>query len=131
MLSPALKACLESASAKALASNGKAGLNVVPVSMLKVNDDSLWLFDFFMDKTALNIKENPEVALTCWNTMIGAQMKGTVTYVESGDVLAAGVAFVKEQNPARVVKAVLVFTPTAIFDISPGGAFTPEELAIG
>ncbi len=123
--------CITSATAKGLATAGSCGLNVVPVSMLKVNDDgSIWLFDFFMDKTAVNIQSNPEVALTCWSEMVGVQIKATAVYQTSGDDFDASVAWVATQNPSRVVKGLLILSLTAVFDISPGGSFSNEELSL-
>ncbi len=116
--------------AKALASSGPEGVNVVPVSMVKVNTDTIWLFDFFMDKTAKNIQIDSPVALVAWSEMIGVQIKAEATYVTEGNDFAEAIAWVKTQNPTRIVKGLIVLKPTNIFDISPGGAFSDEELAL-
>lgn len=121
---------LQSAEAKALATIGQHGVNVVPVSMIRIVDSEIWLFDFFMDKTTENIKEKPTVALTAWTDMTGIQMKADITYITEGEDFEEAIAWVKEQNPERVVKSLLKLTPTSIYDISPGGAFTPEELEL-
>lgn len=127
-LTPTISTTISSATAKALATYGPLGINVVPVSMIKVNDDSIWLFDFFMNKTIANIKSSPEVSLTAWSDMIGVQIKATTLYVTSGDDFDTAVTWVKTQNPNRVVKGLLILQPTAVFDISPGGAFEEKEL---
>lgn len=125
-----IKETINKAEAKALATNGPHGINVVPVSMIKVNDQSLWLFDFFMDKTATNIQQNPEVALTAWIGMKGIQIKAKAQYITAGDEFTAAVTWVKGQNPDRVVKGLIILSPTKIHDISPGGAYTPKQLAV-
>lgn len=121
---------LTKATAKALATTGPHGINVVPVSMIKVNQDSIWLFDFFMDKTVANLQSNSDVALTAWTDMTGVQLKAAASYYTSGPAFAEAVAWVATQNPARVVKGLIVLTPTEVFDISPGGAYSTDDLAL-
>ncbi len=84
-ISPNIASFLSSAEAKAMATNGPSGINVVPVSMIKVADEAIWLFDFFMDKTVKNIQTEPKVALTAWTGMTGVQIKGVITYITSGE----------------------------------------------
>lgn len=128
IISETVKKAITEAAAKALASLGPEGINVVPVSMIKVNDSTIWLFDFFMQKTANNIKANPEVALTIWTGMTGLQIKGQAEYITNGGDFEEAVAFVASQNPSRVVQGLIVLTPSNIYDISPGGSFKLEEL---
>lgn len=128
MFSPTITTFLETAAAKALASTGTDGVNVISVSMIKVNTDSIWLFDFFMDKTAKNIQADPAVALSAWTAMTGVQIKADVTYITEGPEFDDAVIWAKNNNPKRVVKGLLTLKPKAIFDISPGGVFTTEDL---
>lgn len=121
---------LTNAKSRALASLGDDGINVVPVSMLKVNQNSIWLFDFFMDKTAKNILRHPNVALSVWIDMKGVQIKGSCAYITEGESFMEAVAWVKEKNPSRVVKGLIEITPTKIYDISPGGEFSEGDLMI-
>lgn len=122
---------IRNAEAKALATTGPAGLNVVPLSMVKVNDGStIWLFNFFMDKTVKNLAAEPFVALTCWSALRGVQIKGDATYTTSGTDFDAAANWVASQNPKRVIKGLIALVPTEIYDISPGGAFSPEELQV-
>jgi predicted pyridoxine 5'-phosphate oxidase superfamily flavin-nucleotide-binding protein len=125
-----VKTILETAPAKAFATSCPGTINVVPVSMVQVHDSSIWLFDFFMDKTAHNVNVSSLCALTAWEDMKGIQVKGDVTYVTSGESFAAAVDWVHTQNPDRVVKGLLIIEPNAIFDISPGGVYTAEELGV-
>jgi predicted pyridoxine 5'-phosphate oxidase superfamily flavin-nucleotide-binding protein len=98
--------------------------------MARVTDDAVWLFDFFMNKTVTNVQVNPEVALSAWTGLTGVQVKATASYVTEGPEFDEAVTWVNEQNPDRVTKGLLILTPTEILDVSPGGAFTPDELAI-
>lgn len=125
-----VKEALTHADAKALGTTGSHGVNVVPVSMIKINDDSIWLFDFFMDKTVENIITNHTVALTAWTGMTGVQIKADASYITEGEEFNAAVEWVRTQNPDRVTRGLLILKPTAIYDISPGGAFTAEDLVI-
>ena len=118
------------ASAKALATIGNEDVNVIPVSMVKVNDDSIWLFDFFMEKTVENIQSNNNVSLTCWTDMTGVQLKATAEYVTEGPSFDESVAWAHKENPERVVKGLLVLSPTQICDVSPGGVFREDDLNI-
>lgn len=127
-ITPTVKAILETAPAKALATICNADVNVVPVSMIRVNESSIWLFDFFMNKTAHNACATSTCALTAWENMTGVQIKGDVTYKTEGALFDEAVSWVKTQNPDRVVKGLLIIEPKAIFDISPGKTFTPKEL---
>lgn len=130
MFSSTIRDVLSTAAAKAFATYGNTGINVVPVSMIRVNDDTIWLFDFFMDKTVQNLDVKAPVALTAWTDMKGIQVKADAQYITVGDEFTEAVAWVKGQNPARVVKGLIILTPTKIHDISPGGAFLENDLSI-
>jgi predicted pyridoxine 5'-phosphate oxidase superfamily flavin-nucleotide-binding protein len=129
-LSQKVRSTITSATAKALATHGQYGINIVPVSMLNITDDTIWLFDFFMNKTVSNIKTDTSVALTAWTDMVGLQIKGEAEYVTEGSMFDAAVLWVKTQNPNRVVRGLLVVKPTEVFDISPGGVFALEDLTV-
>lgn len=121
---------IETAEAKALATMVNGDLNVVPVSMIRVLPAAIWLFDFFMDKTAENIKTSPQIALTTWSGMKGIQIKGTASYITEGSLFLEAVDWVKAQNPERITKALIVINPERIYDISPGGTFTTTDLSL-
>ena len=125
-----VKTILETAPAKALATRCTTDVNVVPVSMVRVNESSIWLFDFFMNKTAHNACGMSVCALTAWEGMKGVQIKGSITYITEGEVFNESVAWVSTQNPDRVVKGLLEIVPTSIHDVSPGGAYTALELGM-
>lgn len=114
-----LKSFILNAKSKALATYGPNGINVVPVSSIKILDNEIWLINYFMDKTLQNIKENPEVSLVCWLDMMGFQIKGEIEYLENGDKFEKAVTWIKETLPERVVRGLLILKPKEIFDVSP------------
>jgi len=121
---------IEQAESRAMATTGPHGLNVVPLSMLRVVGGSVWLFDFFMEKTTENLTAEPSVALTVWSGLTGLQLKGATAYHTEGEQFDEAVAWVKTQNPARTVRGLIVLTPNELHDVSPGGVFTPESLKL-
>lgn len=129
-ITPTVKTILETAPAKALATTCLENINVVPVSMIRVNESNIWLFDFFMNKTARNACTSATCALTAWEGMKGVQIKGEIAYITEGELFDESVNWVKTQNPDRIVKGLIIIEPTVIFDISPGGAFSADELGI-
>lgn len=46
---------------KVLTTNGPAGLNIIPVSSIKVVGGNIWLIDYFFGKTGENAKVNSNV----------------------------------------------------------------------
>lgn len=107
------------ATSKALATNGEHGINVIPVSTIKVVDGNIWLINYFMDKTLQNIASNKNVALVCWLKMMGYQIKGEIEIFTEGENFEEAVKWVKEILPDRNVRGLLVLHPKKIFDISP------------
>jgi predicted pyridoxine 5'-phosphate oxidase superfamily flavin-nucleotide-binding protein len=107
------------ADSKALATSGGNGLNVVPVSSIRVVDGKIWLINYFMEKTKDNIAQSDKVALVCWTKMMGYQIKGTVAYHAEGEDFEAARQWIKEILPDRIVKGLLILTPEETFDVSP------------
>ena len=125
-----VKDTILNAEAKALATYGPAGINVVPVSMIRIKDTTIDLFDFFMNKTMQNLDQTSSVALVCWSNLEGVQVKGVVTQIKNGPDFDEAKQWVQTQNPDRVLQTVLRVAPQELFDISPGGAFTHDELTL-
>lgn len=115
-----IKTHIEDAEGRALATTGPHGVNCVPVSVVKVLDDTIHLFDFFMGKTVENLKTEPEVALSCWKGLCGVQVKATASYVTEGEVFEAAKIEMKSCHPDRVLSGVIVLEPSAFYDISAG-----------
>ena len=118
-LSPEIVDAIQKAEHKALATFC-GEVNVVPVSVLEIVDGDIWLFNFFMDKTAKNICAEPSAALALWRGMEGVQLKGKVTHEESGENFDRAKAKMKEKFPERTIKGLLIFKPESVYDLTPG-----------
>ena len=118
LMKPIIKKAILNATSKALATYGTTGVHVVPVSMVRVDQDQIWLFNFFMSQTVANIIEQPQVALACWNGLTGVQIKATVEYETEGKRFNDATAWVARENPDRTVRGVLILSPTHYFDVS-------------
>lgn len=116
--SPIVIESLLSASSKALATTGDAGLNVVPVSSVKVVDGTIYLVDYFFGKTRTNIQTSTEASLVFWDEYKGFQVKGSIEYTTSGNEFDMIKQWIKETIPTRTVKGVLILKPKDVFDIS-------------
>ena len=113
-----IEQAITGASAMALATTGVHGVNVVPVSVVKVVGDTIHLFNFFMHKTVDNLVSAPEVAFSCWQGLSGVQIKATATYVTEGALFEEAVSEMLERFPTRTLGGVIVLEPSAIFDCS-------------
>ena len=107
------------ADSKALATTGKHGINVVPVSTVRIVDNKILLMNYFFKKTLDNILEQPKVALVCWKGFDGYQIKGTVKYMENGEEFEEAKVWVRENLPDRILKGLLVLKPEGIYSIAP------------
>ncbi len=109
------------ASSKALATTGVNGLNVVPVSTIQIKDGKIWLFDYFMEKTAQNIKcnnNNNKVSLVCWSGLQGFQLKGVASYFDSGADFENAKGYVKQIHPDRKLKGLVILDVIEVFEVS-------------
>ncbi len=106
------------AEARALATTGPHEVNVVPVSVVQVEDGRIYLYNFFIKKTIENILTEPMVALTCWKGLAGIQLKATAAYITSGPLFEASETEMKTRFPDRTLSGVVVLTPTRVYDIS-------------
>jgi predicted pyridoxine 5'-phosphate oxidase superfamily flavin-nucleotide-binding protein len=97
--------------------------NVVPMAFVKVLDDSTVLVaDNYMDKGARNLEENPQVAVSVWDTETkqAYQVKGTAKVVRSGPVFDETVAWVSGIKPHLTTKAAVVLRVTHVYVCQPG-----------
>jgi len=113
---------INNSTGKTLATMSDDGPNVIPVSMVSVVDNQIYINDCFMDKTRLNIQKDHRAALAFWSGLVGVQLKGTVDYQTEGEVFDQRVLQLKESHPDRTLCGVLIFSPEKIFDISPSNA---------
>lgn len=111
---------LENADGKAFATYGADGVNVVPVSTIKVSQDCIVLVDYFMSKTRSNLKVNNTVSLAAWIGFAGCQIKGTAFYESEGIDFEAIIAWDAKLHPDREIKGIIKITPTKIYDLSAG-----------
>ena len=110
-----------SAEGKALATIGsQTGVHVVPVSSVKIVGDEIILVNYFFGQTLRNITENPEVALACWKGLEGYQIKAQARHETEGELFDEVVVWIQDTIPGRVVKGVLILTPTKMFNVSAG-----------
>lgn len=120
MISEKIADSILNAEAKALATTGPNGVNVVPVSVVKLEGDSIYLYNFFMGKTVENLVTEERVALTCWSGLEGVQVKAKAEYHATDKIFEEAEVEMKEQFPDRVLKGVIVLKPHSVYDISVG-----------
>ncbi|MCA9359253.1 pyridoxamine 5'-phosphate oxidase family protein [Candidatus Kaiserbacteria bacterium] len=122
MLTQDLIESISGAEAKALATCGPEGVNVVPVSVIKVSEKEIILYDFFMDKTVKNLQIDPDVALTAWSGLVGLQVKAKADYQTEGGLYQSSVEEMKVQFPDRTLRGIIVLRLTHVYDISAGAS---------
>lgn len=108
------------AEGKSLATTGTHGINVVPVSTVRIVNNKILLMNYFFKKTLDNILEQPRVALVFWSGLEGYQIKGFVEYVASGDVFEEAKQWITNNVADRTLLGLLTLTPEEIHNISPG-----------
>lgn len=109
----------------ALATASKSGVpNVVPIGFLFVaNDDEIWVIDNYLNKTLANVRENPVAAVYAQGGENGKeciQVKGKVTYEDSGADYEACVTKAHAVNPAFPAKGLFKIKVSCEFDTAPG-----------
>lgn len=114
-----IQLAIEQAEARALATTGPHGINVVPVSVAEVVGEEVYLFDFFMRKTVDNILVQPEVALVCWKGFGGVQIKAVASYEKEGPAYEGEVLKMSNLFPDRKLRAVIRLKPWAVYDVAP------------
>ena len=119
-LSPKITDALLHAEGKALATTGKHGINVVPVSTVRVVGGKILLMNYFFKKTLEHILEQPRVALTFWSGLEGYQVKGTVEYLAGGSEFEEAKQWITDNVADRTLLGLLVLTPEEMYNVSPG-----------
>ena len=118
-LSPTIADALLHAESKALATTGHHGVNVVPVSTVRVEGGNILLMNYFLKKTLSNILDQPQVALAFWSKLEGYQIKGTVVYIDSGVRFEEAKQWVTENVSNRTLRGLLILTPEEVCSVSP------------
>lgn len=120
MLTQDIIDALQNSEARALATTGPHGVNVVPVSVIDVSSSEIHLFDFFMDKTVENLQVDETVALSAWSGLVGVQVKARAEYQEAGELFESSTVVMKERFPERTLRGVIILHPNHVYDISAG-----------
>ena len=99
--------------------------NVVPIAAKKIIDDeTILISDQFFNKTLTNMKDNPQVALTCWDKHEGYQIKGKATIEISGQLYQDTARWIEEAGKKLNIplksKGAIVVKITEIYNVSPG-----------
>jgi predicted pyridoxine 5'-phosphate oxidase superfamily flavin-nucleotide-binding protein len=123
-----VRSLFENQSLVAMATASSDGYpNVVPIGAKKVLDDeTILISDQYFNKTLVNLKENPQVALTVWDTQTfeSYQIKGTITIETSGETFDKTSAWIDEMARTRNIplksKGAVVVKITDIFTNAPG-----------
>lgn len=117
----------------ALATASKDGVpNVIPVGMIWMAGDEVWVVDNFFNKTYNNIKENPKASIY----LIGSdgaclQLKGRVVYTTSGPDYEEARDFAKKKGESYPAKGLVKIVVTDIYNTAPGpeagSAYEPKS----
>jgi predicted pyridoxine 5'-phosphate oxidase superfamily flavin-nucleotide-binding protein len=124
VLSEAVKAALAGMRIIPVATASAEGVpNVVPLRFVRVIDDrTIVIADNYMSKSATNLAENPQLALTVWDSISkkAFQIKGRARVLTSGPVFDETSAWVLEEKPELRTKAAVLVTVTNVFVCQPG-----------
>ena len=119
LLTPKVCALLEDAQTqKALATVGSAGLNVVPVSTIRLSEGRIWLIDYFFAKTRTNLTESETATLVAWRGLDGFQVRAKVEYLTQGELFTEAVTWIASLHPTRTVRGLVILTPLEIHSVS-------------
>lgn len=119
LTSKIIQAILE-ADSKALATTGRHGINVVPVSTVRVVGGKILLMNYFLHKTLENLLDEPKAALVYWKGLEGYQIKGSIEYVAGGEQFDEAKRWIEDNVADRTLLGLLVMTPEEAHNISPG-----------
>jgi predicted pyridoxine 5'-phosphate oxidase superfamily flavin-nucleotide-binding protein len=101
--------------------------NVVPVGAIKLLDDeTILVSDQFFLKTLINLRKNPKVAVSFWDTDKGEgyQIKGDASIHTEGKIYEETAEWVRQYgeqigHPLKS-KGAIVIKITAIYSVTPG-----------
>ena len=101
--------------------------NVVPVGAVKILDDeTILISDQYFLKTLSNLRENPQVAISFWETEEGEgyQIKGEASIQTEGKIYEETVEWIRELSEkighSLKSKGAVVVKITAIYSVTPG-----------
>ncbi len=105
---------------RALATNGADGPNLVPLSMVLLENGLIVICDCFMVRSVANLGSDDRVSVAFWKGFVGAQVKGWADYRREGEEFDRAAKWLSGKHPDRVLKGVLVVKPEAVYDLAPG-----------
>lgn len=120
--------------AVSLATASKDGVpNVVPVGMIWLAGDEVWVVDNYFNKTLANIKENPVAAVYFLGPDHSClQLKGRAVYTTEGPDFEEAHAFAKKKGEQFPAKGLLKIVVSEVYDTAPGpNAGKPYEPKAG
>lgn len=96
--------------------------NAVPIHFKKVlSDQQLMLVDNFMNKSKINLRQNPRVSVSVWKDSAGYQFKGKASYFTDGPLFEEAVSLIPPGFlPEGQTKGVVLVDVDAIYSTSPG-----------
>jgi predicted pyridoxine 5'-phosphate oxidase superfamily flavin-nucleotide-binding protein len=97
--------------------------NAVPVGLWRIySDDEIMILNTLMYKTALNIDENPVVAVTYWSPddHYGYQLKGKARVEKSGKLTDEAMQWLKETGRDSQPKAAILIKVEEAYYIGRG-----------
>ena len=107
-----------------MATASKDGVpNVAPMAAIQLaGDDTVWVMDNYMRKTLENLKENPIMALYCYDpdSRRCFQMKGTTEIKTSGPDYEKFRDQMKAKSDKYPAKSLIVMKITEVFECTPG-----------
>jgi len=120
-LTEEIKISLQAAKLAFLATASKSGIpNVVPIAAFKVRDEeTLLISDQYFNKTLVNLKQNPEIALSWWAEKGGFQIKGTVSVHTNDEIFRENLAWMRESWPKFSPKSAVLVKITGVYLVKP------------
>lgn len=124
LITDELKAQIEKVGVCHLVTASKTGVpNAAPMGGLWIMDnDTIWIANNFMNKTAANIRENSQVSLLVWSRDIGNcfQLKGTGTLESGTPEHAEMMKMMDAKKPGLPRKELLKLKVTEVYTCMPG-----------
>jgi predicted pyridoxine 5'-phosphate oxidase superfamily flavin-nucleotide-binding protein len=123
VITPEIKEMFQNVKTFPLATSSKDGIpNVAPMGAVHLQDNKVWIMNNFMNKTAANLRENPNAAIYVHDPEAKrcVQLKGTVTVHSSGAEYDALKAKLDAMKPGLPAKELMIMDITEIFECMPG-----------
>ena len=110
MINKNIKALIESREFISVATSDlEARPNAAPKFLLKVEDDHIYLVDYFIGRTFRNLQANPRISLSFLDsaTLMGYQINGKVEIIDSGKEYATVLKELQDKQIDLSIKRVI------------------------